>query len=65
MLSEKKLLSKFDMRSATVKISRKANLASAEMARLKADNERAYPDLGLLDLEKKNPPEESSSTAFA
>ena len=53
MLYENQLLSKFDMMSATVKISRQANLASAETARLKADNERAYPDLGLLDLEKK------------
>lgn len=53
MLSEKQLLSKFDMRSATVNILRKVNLASAETARLKADNETAYAYYDLWDLEKK------------
>ena len=53
MLSEKQLLSKFDMRSMTVKSSRKANLANADTTRLKADNETAYAGCGLLDLEKK------------
>ena len=53
MLSEKQLLSKFDMRSATVKISRKAKLANADTTRLEADSETAYAGLGLLDLEKK------------
>jgi len=53
MLSEKQLLRRFDIRSVTVKISRKANLASADATRLKADNETAYAGFGLLDLEKK------------
>ena len=53
MLSEKQLPSKFDMRSTTVKISRKSNLANADTTRLKADNETAYAGFGLLDLEKK------------
>jgi hypothetical protein len=53
MLSEKQILSKSDMSLATVKISRKANLASAETAWFKADSETAYADLGLWDLEKK------------
>ena len=41
------------MSSATVKISRKANLASAETARFKADSETAYTNFDLWDLEKK------------
>ena len=53
MLSEKNIINKFDMSSATDKISRKANLASAETARLKADSETAYTNFDLWDLEKK------------
>ena len=53
MLSEKQLLSKFDMSSTTLKNSRKANLANVDTTRLKADNETAYAGFGLLDLEKK------------
>ena len=53
MLSEKQILNKFDMSSSTHKISHKANLASAETARLKADNETASPNFGLWDLDKK------------
>ena len=53
MLYETQLPSKFDMRSTTVKISHKANLANADTTRLKADNETAYAGFGLLDFEKK------------
>jgi hypothetical protein len=41
------------MSSTTNKISHKANLANAETARLKADNETASPNFGLWDLDKK------------
>ena len=41
------------MRSTTLKILRKANLANVDTTRLKADNETAYSGFGLLDLEKK------------
>ena len=53
MLSEKQILRKFDMSSKTNKISHKANLANAEGARLKADNETASSNSGLWDLDKK------------
>ncbi len=53
MLSEKHILRRFDLSSATDKISRNANLASTETARFKTDMETAYPNFGLLDLEKK------------
>ena len=53
MLFEKQILSKLDVNSATIKISQKANLSSAETAKLKAVNETASPNFGLWDLEKK------------
>ena len=53
MRSEKQILRKYEMSSTTNKISHKANLANAETARLKADNETASPNFGLWDLEKK------------
>ena len=53
MLSEKQILRKFDMSSTANKISYKANLANAETAKLKADNETASPYCGLWDLDKK------------
>ena len=53
MRSEKQILRKYEMSSTTNKISHKANLANAETARLKADNEPASPNFGLWDLDKK------------
>ena len=53
MRSEKQILRKYDMSSTTIKISHKANLANAETARLKADNETVSPNFGLWDLDKK------------
>ena len=53
MLSEKQILRKFDMSSTANKIYYQANLANAETARLKADNEIAYSDFGLWDMDKK------------
>ena len=53
MRSEKQILRINEMRSTTNKISHKANLANAETARLKAENETASPNFGLWDLDKK------------
>ena len=53
MLSEKQILSKLDTSLATDRMLRKANLAILEMGGLNADNETAFPNFGLLDLEKK------------
>ena len=53
MRSEKQILRVNEMSSTTNKISHKANLANAETARLKADNETASPNFGLWDLDKK------------
>ena len=53
MLSEKQILRKFDMSSTANKISCKANLANAETAKLKADNEIASSNFGLWDMDKK------------
>ena len=53
MRSEKQILRINEMSSTTNKISQKANLANAETARLKADNETASPNFGLWDLDKK------------
>ena len=53
MLSKKQSIHKVEMSSTTKKISHKANLANAETARLKADNETASPNFGLWDLDKK------------
>ncbi len=53
MLSEKQILINFDMSSTTNKISYKAKLASAETARLIAENETASRNSGLWDLDKK------------
>lgn len=53
MLSETKILCKFDISSTTNKLSHKANLANAETARLKADSETASTNFGLWDLDKK------------
>ena len=53
MFSEIQILSKFDMSSATDKMLRKANLASAKTARLKAENETDYTNFALWALEKK------------
>jgi hypothetical protein len=53
MRSEKQILRINEMSSTTNKISHKANLANAETARLKADNETASPNFGLWDLDKK------------
>jgi hypothetical protein len=53
MRSEKQILRINEMSSTTNKISYKANLANAETARLKADNETASPNFGLWDLDKK------------
>lgn len=53
MRSEKQILRINEICSTTNKISHKANLANAETARLKADNETASPNFGLWDLDKK------------
>ncbi len=53
MLSEKQILHNFDTSSTANKISYKANLANAETARLKADNEIASSNYGLWDMDKK------------
>ena len=53
MRSEKQILRINEMSSTTNKVSHKANLANAETARLKADNETASPNFGLWDLDKK------------
>ena len=53
MLSEKQILRKFDMSSTANKISYKANLANAETAKLKADNEIASSNFGAWDMDKK------------
>jgi hypothetical protein len=53
MRSEKQILRINEMSSTTNKKSHKANLANAETARLKADNETASPNFGLWDLDKK------------
>ena len=53
MRSEKQILRINEMSSTTNKISHKANLANAETARLKANNETASPNFGLWDLDKK------------
>ena len=53
MIYERQILRKVDMSSTANKISHKANLANAETARLKADNETASPNFGLWDLDKK------------
>lgn len=53
MRSEKQILRINEMSSTTNKISYKANLANAETARLKADNETASSNFGLWDLDKK------------
>ena len=53
MRSEKQILRINELSSTTNKISHKANLANAEAARLKADNETASPNFGLWDLDKK------------
>ena len=53
MQSEKQVLPKFDMSSTANKIFYKANLANAETARLKADNEIASSNFGLWDMDKK------------
>jgi len=53
MLSETKILCKFDVSSTANKLSHKANLANAETARLKADSETASTNFGLWDLDKK------------
>ena len=53
MLSEKQVLNKFEMNSMSNKISHRKNTASAETAKLKADNETASLYSGLWDLDKK------------
>ena len=53
MLSEKQILRKFDMSSTANRISYKPNLADAETAKLKADNEIASSNFGLWDMDKK------------
>ena len=53
MLSEKQILRKYDASSTANKISYKSNLANAESARLKADNEIASSNFGLWDMDKK------------
>ena len=53
MLSEKQILRKFEMSSTANTISYKANLANAETARLKADNEIASSNFGSWDMDKK------------
>ena len=53
MLSKKQILRKVDMSSMADKISYKVNLANAETARLKADNEIASSNFGLWDMDKK------------
>ena len=53
MLSKKQTINNFDMSSKIDRITHKANLANAETARLKADNETASPNFGLWDLDKK------------
>ena len=53
MRSEKQILRINEMSSTMNKISHKANLANAETARLKADNETDSPNFGLWDLDKK------------
>ena len=53
MLSKKQILRKVDMSSMADKISYKVNLANAETARLKADNEIASSNFGAWDMDKK------------
>ena len=53
MRSEKQILRINEMSSTTNRKSHKANLANAETARLKVDNETASPNFGLWDLDKK------------
>ena len=53
MLSRKQTIHSLEMSSNINKISHKVNLANAETARLKADNETASPNFALWDLDKK------------
>ena len=53
MLSRKQTIHSLEMSSNINKISLKVNLANAETARLKADNETASPNFALWDLDKK------------
>ena len=53
MLSRKQTIHSLEMSSNRNKISHKVNLANAETARLKADNETASPNFALWDLDKK------------
>ncbi len=53
MLSKKQTINRFEINSNIREISHKANLANAEPARLKADNETASPNFALWDLDEK------------
>ena len=53
MLSKKQTLNSFEMSSKIDRIPHKANLANAESARRKADNETASTNFALWDLDEK------------